>query len=226
LSKYRFKPSERYAVFTVHGEICYLCRKPVDMATFQVDHIIPESLESKKETLEKALDSYGLDGSFNLNSFENWMPACAPCNNEKRETVFKALPIFAVQLDKAARKAEQARQLEKDVGTSRQIAKAVGTLEAAHQKGKLGGISLVRLLPLLEYLQPRREPENLGKPLRVSPVLEVLRRNGAFVTVKGPYGVGTGTDNAPNHGGFRCGSCGASAWNGARCVVCGAQDDD
>ena len=65
LSKYRFKPSERYAVFTVHGEICYLCRKPVDMATFQVDHIIPESLESKKETLKKALDSYGLDGSFN-----------------------------------------------------------------------------------------------------------------------------------------------------------------
>lgn len=226
MSKYRFKPSERHAVFTVHGEICYLCRKPIDMVTFQVDHIIPESLESKPDELQRVLESYALDESFNLNSFENWMPACAPCNNQKRETTFDAVPIFAVSLKKANEKADEARQIEKDVRSNQQIARAVGTLEAALEKGDLGKAYVERLLPLLQYLEPHRAPANIDTPLRVSPILEVLSRDGRVVTVKGPYGVGAGLEDPPNYGGIRCGVCGNSAWNGNRCVICGAQGDD
>jgi hypothetical protein len=226
LPKYKFKPSERYAVFTVHGETCYLCRKPIDMATFQVDHIIPESLASQPEVFAQARHSYGLPDAFDLNSFENWMPACAPCNNRKRENVFEALPIFAVELKKASEKADHAREIESDVRSNQQVSRAVVIIETAHQQGTLNTVHFDRLRPLFEYHEKHREPEKAEAPLLIGPNLEVLSRHGELVTIKGPYGIGVGRANPPNYGGFRCGSCGYSSWNGARCVVCGAQDDD
>lgn len=226
MSKYKFKPPERYAVFTVHGETCYLCRKPIDMASFQVDHVIPESLPSQHEAFMQVRDSYGLPESFDVNSFENWMPACAACNNRKRESVFEALPIFAVELKKASEKADRAREMEAEVRSNQQISKAVILIETAHQQGALNTVHFERLRPLLEYHEKHRAPEKAELPLLIGPGLEVLSRNGGLLTVKGPYGIGVGRINPPDYGGFRCATCGYSAWNGARCVVCGAQDDD
>ncbi len=226
MSKYKFKPSERYAVYTVHDETCYLCRKPIYMASFQVDHVLPESLASQPEAFAQARHSYGLPDSFDLNSFENWMPACAPCNNRKREDVFKAMPIFAVELKKAVEKADQARKLESEVRSNQQVAKAVARIEVAYQQGTLNRMHFDRLLPLIQYHETHREPEKAAMPLLIGPGLEVLSRHGELLTVKGPYGVGVGRVNPPDYGGFRCGTCGNSAWNGARCVVCGGQDDD
>ena len=60
----------------------------------------------------------------------------------------------------------------------------------------------------------------------LAPLLEILSQDGELITVKGPYGIGVGRANPPSYGNFRCSSCGHSAWNGARCVVCGEQDDD
>ena len=48
LSKYSFGAEERYAVYTVHGERCYLCGKPIDFASMEVDHVIPGSLLGSK----------------------------------------------------------------------------------------------------------------------------------------------------------------------------------
>ena len=226
MTKYKFKPSERYAVFTVHGEICYLCRKPIDMATFQVDHIIPESLAAQPEAYSQTRHSYGLPYAFDVNSFENWMPACAQCNNCKRASVFEALPIFAVVLNKASAKAVQARQIESEVRSNQQVSRAVSMIETAYYQGTFDTLHFDRLRPLFEYHEQHREPEKAEHPLLVGPCLEVVSRHGELVTVKGPYGIGVGRANPPEYGGFRCGTCGYSAWNGARCVVCGTQDDD
>ncbi len=226
MSDYKFKPSERYAVFTVHGETCYLCRRPIDMASFQVDHVIPERIASQPEALAQVRNSYGLPESFDLNTFENWLPACAPCNNSKRGTVFEALPIFAVVLRKASEKAEQARKIESDVRLDQQIGKAVTIIETAYQQGNLNTVHFDRLRPLVEYHEQHREPERALLPLLVGPGLEVLSRHGELLTVKGPYGIGVGRANPPEQGNFCCVACGYSAWNGARCVVCGTQDDD
>lgn len=226
LSTYKFKPSERYAVFTVHSEVCYLCGQPLDMVTFQVDHVIPERLVANQAELKTILESYGLSDDFDVNSFENWLPACAPCNRDKSGKAFKALPIIAVQLDKAFAKADKAREIEAETRSTQIISRAITVLETANQQGALENIHFSRLQPLIEYHQEHREPELRESPIRVSPLLEVLSQNGELLTVKGPYGVGWGRANPPAHGNFRCPSCGHSAWNGARCVVCGTQDDD
>lgn len=226
MSKYRFKPSERYAVFTVQGEVCYLCREPIDMATFQVDHVIPEHLSGDPEQLDAITNSYGLPDNFDLNSFENWMPACQKCNNRKRAAAFEALPIIAVELQKCAEKADQAREIEAEVRTTRQIARAVTIIETATQQGDLDEVVLDRLKPLLDYHEVHRTPETNESPLRIGPGVELIKQDGGVLTIRGPYGVGVGRVNPPEQGGFRCPVCGHSAWNGARCVVCGTLDDD
>lgn len=196
------------------------------MVTFQVDHIIPEYLADQPEELQSVISSYALPDSFDLNSFENWLPSCASCNNQKRGTVFKALPIFAVQLQRASDKASKARELATETRSKQQVSRAITILEAANEKGTLGELQLSRLKPLVEYHNEHREPELSDSPIMLAPLLEILSQDGELITVKGPYGIGVGRANPPSYGNFRCSSCGHSAWNGARCVVCGEQDDD
>src|SRR4051812_27661656 len=78
VAKHVFSAAERYAVFKTHGARCYMCREPVDMASFQVDHVIPESLLDDPERLKHALADLGRLATFEINSFENWLPACGP----------------------------------------------------------------------------------------------------------------------------------------------------
>jgi hypothetical protein len=196
------------------------------MATFQVDHVIPEHLAECPEELQTVITSFGLPEEFNLNSFENWLPACAPCNNEKRGTVFEALPIFAVQLKKTSDKADKARALEVETRSKQQVLRAITVIETAHQQGTLDKLHFSRLRPLVEFHQEHREPELAASRIMLTPLLEVLSQNGELLTVKGPYGIGVGRANPPSHSNFRCPSCGHSAWNGAICVACGTQDDD
>ena len=196
------------------------------MATFQVDHVIPENLAKYPEVFQSVITSYGLTEEFDLNSFENWLPACAPCNNEKRGTVFEALPIFAVQLKKASDKADKARALEVETRSDQQVSRAITVIETAHQQGALDKLLLSRLRPLIEYHQEHREPELAASPIMLTPLLEVLSQNGELLMVKVPFGIGVGRANPPSHSNFRCPSCGHSAWNGVRCVACGTQDDD
>ncbi len=48
----------RHAIFTVHDEKCYMCGTPLDMQSFEVEHLIPESLEGQQ--LASALDQVGV----------------------------------------------------------------------------------------------------------------------------------------------------------------------
>lgn len=100
MRKHSFTPAERYAVFVTHGDRCYLGRELLDMTTFQIDHIIPEHLQEDPRPLQKAIESFGLPDDFNLNSFENWLPACGSCNNRKRASVFEPVPIIKIELQK------------------------------------------------------------------------------------------------------------------------------
>lgn len=89
MAKHGFSAAVRYAIFKTHGDRCYICKVPIDMASFQVDHVIPEALLQEPARLQEVLHALGRPADFNVNSFENWLPACAPCNNGKRALVWE-----------------------------------------------------------------------------------------------------------------------------------------
>lgn len=74
--KRKFSDAERYAIYTAHKEKCYMCTKPVDLYSMQVDHVIPETLADDLEELAKTIQSLGLPENFDIQSFENWLPSC------------------------------------------------------------------------------------------------------------------------------------------------------
>jgi 5-methylcytosine-specific restriction endonuclease McrA len=229
VSKYKFSLVERHAVYTVHGEKCYMCGLPLTVKTAEIDHVIPESLAEKPAELAKVLAELGRSPDFNVNSFENWMPACRACNGDKLAMVWE--PSLAVQrvLQKAKAKAPEAAALAAKTTRVHEVHDALGVLERASETGELSEEIKTALWPLVTYQRQVREPEVAKEPVRLTPRYEVplytvLSDNGLIKTVRGPYGVGGGpsADAGP---GMCCGTCGYPFFNGARCVICGSMED-
>lgn len=231
MTKYRFTPAERYAVYSTHSDRCYLGGEPIDMVTFQVDHIIPEQLLSAPSRLAEALKLLGRDPGFQVNSFENWLPACANCNAKKRSAVFQPSPIVQLHLQIAAEKADAARSACQKVVTSQVLSRAANTLQRAAADGDLPEHVKAALWPLLKDYAGNRSDLSGSDVVRVSPtyvvpLLQLLSDDGHIAVAKGPYGIGGGPSlEAPVSPAMRCPSCGGSFFNGTRCVACGAQDD-
>lgn len=222
---------ERYAVFTVHGGRCYMCRDIVDMATFQVDHVMPESLAETPLRLEAAKEQLGRPASFELNSYENWLPACVRCNNLKRERVWDPSLLVQLWLQRAADRAAKARALAEETIKKREVTKALNLLERAAAAGQLTAKEKERFQPLVANYSRWRSDDSDPQVVRLTPtyeapLLEVLSDDGATRVVRGPYGVGGGP--SPDRQSFAappC-SCGSYYFNGGRCVVCGQLNDD
>jgi hypothetical protein len=130
--RYAFKPSERWAVFSTHGTSqgtkCWLCGEPVNFVEMEVDHILPESLLKDQSALDAALTAFGLPSDFELNSFDNWLPAHRRCNAEKREHIFRPTPIIQVWIDRARKKAHAAREVRDAYVSDRKIEQAIRVL--------------------------------------------------------------------------------------------------
>ena len=91
-----------------------------------VDHVLPEHLLDDETALKEALALFGLPSDFDLNSFENWLPAHGPCNNRKHDHVFRPTPLIQVCIDQARENADKAREIcdasAKEDGLPRQLA--------------------------------------------------------------------------------------------------------
>lgn len=224
MSSYRFSPAERAAIYSTHGEKCYLCGTPLNLKTMEVDHIIPESLLEKPKDLQAALSAFSLPSNFDLNSFANWLPACRPCNGMKNDLIFEPTPIILVQLQRAAAKAAAAHELAAETVSERKIANALNVLERARDDGKLDD-EIIQTLG--EFISRHRQPDLTGKPILLTPLYEILSEQNGVQIVRGSYGVGGRPAMRDSHASFSCPNCGSiAAWNGARCVICGEMSDE
>jgi hypothetical protein len=193
----------------------------------QVDHIIPERLLDHPNELDEALHQLGRSNTFNINSYENWLPACGPCNNRKRGSVFSPAPIIVIELDRASKKASEASALEAKTVNQRDVNRALNLIERALDQGELELADNPVVARLIDFHRANRDPEQKDEPIRLTPLYEVLSDDGWRMVVQGPYGAGVRPSGDSPHGSWDCPHCGAAAaWNGARCVICGMMDDD
>lgn len=226
MSKRQFSDPERYAVYTVHGEKCYMCGEPIDLFSMEVDHVIPESLLDDLPALQKVLNDYGLPKDFDIQSFANWMPACKGCNNRKRSRLFKPTPRIQLEIQIASEKAPKAAALAEARVSKQTVSKAWNTLKRAAANGEMSEQIQKEIQEFSAFHAGMREPEMVNEPMHLTPFIEVLSEGNGIRIVKGPYGVGGGPIGPHVAPEARCPSCGNAAWNGARCVVCGEMSDD
>lgn len=174
MSRYKFSSAERWAIFLVHGMKCYMCKVPIDLTTMVVDHVLPEYLLDSPSACSAAKSTLGLPDSFDLNSFENWLPACSVCNGTKSSIQFEPSPLIQVLLQKLAAKADEAHRVSAEVVRSRQVANALNVLVRAYESGvKLEGETRERLLVLLRFASAR-ELVGSGQPLRLTPSFQLV----------------------------------------------------
>jgi 5-methylcytosine-specific restriction endonuclease McrA len=221
MAKRRFSDEESYAVYTVHGERCWLCRKPIDLAGMHIDHIIPELLLDDRVRLAEILHLFGLSESFALNSYQNWMPACMPCNLRKGDRVLHPTPIIQVELQIAAERASRAEALAAERSSQQSVTKAWNTIRRAHPGVELPATVQEAVVLFAEFHAPNREPEVTNAPIHLTRDIHVVEMK----VVQGPYGIGAGPVGPGVSDGMRCGSCGSTFFNGARCVMCGEMED-
>jgi hypothetical protein len=117
-----------------------------------VDHVIPEHLLATPSLLDATKSELGLPDLFDLNSFENWLPACGPCNGKKAALQFRPSLLAQVELQHLAEKANKARRLCDEIVSSRKVSIALNVLERAQENGvSFDGPTRERLSVLLGF---------------------------------------------------------------------------
>lgn len=168
MSRHRFSSAQRYAIFLVHGMKCYMCGAPLDLTSMVVDHVLPEHLLATPSLFDDAKTALGLPASFNLNSFENWMPACGSCNGKKSALQLEPSLLIQVELQHLAEKADKARRLCDEILGTRRVSIALSALERAQESGRsFDGSTRERFLTLLGFAS-EREFVPRGQPLRLT----------------------------------------------------------
>jgi len=144
--KKKFSYAERFAVWSCHSKRCWLCTEPLRLAEATVDHVIPESLILDDAKRQAIFDSYGLSNEFNINGFENWLPAHSKCNQQKGNKTFEFIPGIRFILDKLLEKASRVKIESQKVSENVNKDKLFGTIFAAIEKKKVTSEELKELL--------------------------------------------------------------------------------
>jgi len=173
--KQKVSQAERHAVYTAHSEKCYICGAILTMQTVQIDHVVPEALANDADAFEQARNQLGLPPSFEINSYENWLPACSTCNLDKLDRVWDPSLQVQAALQRASDRAPKARELERKLTTDRKVANAVSTIVAASESDQLTPELIEKITPLIEFQAEHRAKELAEEPIRLTPAIQVDR---------------------------------------------------
>ncbi|MGJ4927898.1 hypothetical protein ACQR1I_21840 [Bradyrhizobium sp. HKCCYLS2038] len=184
----------------------------------RVDHVLPRSLINQPERLSTILAEYGLPRNFEIESFENWLPACEPCNVAKGDRVFQAALIVLVHLERARSNAAKTEAAANRVIQNQAISKALNTLERALDARQ---IDLSILDPLIRDYRQSANQSGVAE-FRISPGQTVIYEGDSYQILRGQYGVGYRPSREDVDSSFQCPHCGTyGPWSGARCLGCG-----
>ncbi|WP_170378680.1 HNH endonuclease [Ruegeria atlantica] len=157
--KRSFSYQERYAVWSCNDQRCWICGQPLRLIDTHVDHVLPESLLWNEEERIRVYELYSLSEDFNINGFENWLPACALCNSKKGKSVPEFVPGHVNRLRKLIRDAGKTQQVAADVKSNVTKDKILSVVFSALEQQKITMSDLEEFL-----ISIIKEPEKAGVP--------------------------------------------------------------
>jgi len=114
MKKYKFNLIERQSLYEAYDKRCFYCGELVYFRELQIDHIVPENLIHKKEKYETFITQSRLPNSFQINSYQNWVPSHSRCNNRKSGVMFdKKTTLYYLEL--AKRKIDKIQKIENSI---------------------------------------------------------------------------------------------------------------
>ncbi|MBS1903309.1 MAG: HNH endonuclease [Bacteroidetes bacterium] len=230
MSKYKFIVAERYAIWKVLGPQCRWCNQPVEYSECHIDHIIPERLLERGRENEKleVLSKYGLDTSFEINSFANWIPVHSSCNLSKQGKVIEAAPIFLDLLNEVKQKSSDTAALSEKWKKENKSAKLLATIERG---AELGSISIQTVTRIFAGINDNQSPiagltgSTINNSVFFVPnnqVWQVLSTEDGFYTLQKDGMVGLSPVDPSADPKWLCTHCmNYGPWDGNQCLICG-----
>ena len=145
-AKRRFSYAERYAVWLCHGPKCSWCGKPLQLIETTIDHQLPESLLYDEARRAAVFEEYGLPKDFNINGYENWLPAHNHCNQAKGSGTSEFVPGIKKILDRLRAKAKQVERVADSVALNIAKDKVFKTLFTALEEQTITILDLDQLV--------------------------------------------------------------------------------
>jgi 5-methylcytosine-specific restriction endonuclease McrA len=87
----------RHSIWKCYKHKCHYCKKFIEFKDMQIDHIIPSIYRREPERLTLALRSIGKEEGFEIDSLQNFIPACSTCNGDKGDSFNKQQILLALE---------------------------------------------------------------------------------------------------------------------------------
>jgi hypothetical protein len=84
MSSQKFSAYEREAIWVAHEKKCAYTREPLDVSSFHIDHVLPETLADNPAALADAIARLGLPKDFDVHGYGNLLPCRPGANLSKR----------------------------------------------------------------------------------------------------------------------------------------------
>ncbi|OIQ94374.1 hypothetical protein GALL_236210 [mine drainage metagenome] len=145
MSNQRFSASEREAIWLAHEKKCAYTRELLDVSSFHVDHVLPESLADNPTELEIVKARLGLPHDFDIFGYGNLLPCRPGANLQKSSVVLDPAPIHFFLGIAASKKASIAANLER-IEKRKVRGKALIILQQCLERGDLDASEVAGIL--------------------------------------------------------------------------------
>lgn len=162
MSTQKFSAIEREAIWRAHSEKCVYSRGLLEISSFHIDHIIPETLLDDPIELEKTLRDCGLENTFDVRGWENLVPCQPGMNLQKSSIVFDPSHARYFLGMASARKADVIKEIAK-IEKARKRGRAVVLLQQLLETGKLTQDEVAQILQ-----------QHIGEPDEIFELLEAM----------------------------------------------------
>lgn len=170
MSSQKFSASQREALWLAHEKKCAYTRELLDVSSFHIDHIVPESLADDPIELERVKARLRIDKDFDLYGYENLLPCRAGANLQKGSLVLEEGHTHFFLGIATSKKAEVQRNLEK-IEKRKSRGKALILLQQCLERGELSPSEVVKILE--DYNEQPQEIFRLLEGLQFADATEI-----------------------------------------------------
>ena len=167
-------PEKRFGVWKAWSGKCFWCLEPVPFQNSHIDHALPIGAAEKVGGMDKLRELYSLPGDFELESFSNWVPACAGCNQAKANLSLVPSPMTTVTLVLVRSRAGYAKDIAVKIKNDIRKASLLAKLAVAITAGDITQVDIRQLLDGLP-LDIQRGAAGPEEVLFIAPGWKVVR---------------------------------------------------
>jgi hypothetical protein len=181
--------AQRFGVWKAWKCVCFWCREPVYFRDCHIDHLLPRA---SGNDLPSLIARYNLPPDFDIEGYENLVPAHPSCNQRKSDTLVDPSPAFALYLTQARQFSVLAKAIAKKIEHDQRKAPLLAKLESAISQGDITESDIKELLSGLPVLIRKNFDEISEERIFIAPGWEIIERQGGrdIALVRAPGGTG------------------------------------